>query len=487
MPYFKFDLQLFGGSKSSTTVTDREPTEYELKLQEMQARYAEAIAPNAHELNNMAKKLLVGSLGTVQVDFNALNNNSQVQIGDALKGMFDTISTSIDSFGTYSKAIEYYLGDIDTPANSHNASIESLSDRNERATDSANDRLGEISGEYEPLANEANETLGDTAERFKTVADSGNQKIDPLGQSGIDAADDANGKLSVLSNSTKENIDKYAAVRENLIHGILPESYEENMADAIRTSVENTLGAGVNSLAARGVMDSSIAHGVMNDISRNASDTTSQNFLNNIRTINELIANQDSKELGMLSASAGIYDAQYRNKADALGRAFTIYNAETGNSNNALSQQAGIAQQKLGNSNNVLGQNASIEQQMFANTITGTEKNAALYAQKLAASMNAINSKANLANQWLQGVLGTEAQIAATCNGILGNTSRAIATAAAAQEAAQSPALSLWQTSLGLNASNAGALAAAAGSGKTTSTMTTSGGGFLSGLLGGLF
>ena len=58
------------------------------------------------------------------------------------------------------------------------------------------------------------------------------------------------------------------------------------------------------------------------------------------------------------------------------------------------------------------------------------------------------------------------------------------------QEAAQQPALNLWNASLGLNGSTTSALAAAAGKGTTTSSSTqrtSGGGGLLSGLLGGLF
>jgi hypothetical protein len=64
-----------------------------------------------------------------------------------------------------------------------------------------------------------------------------------------------------------------------------------------------------------------------------------------------------------------------------------------------------------------------------------------------------------------------------------------ITTAAAAQEAAQTPATNLWNASLGLNGSTTGALAAASGKGTTSSSSTQSGGGggFFSGLLGGLF
>ena len=63
-----------------------------------------------------------------------------------------------------------------------------------------------------------------------------------------------------------------------------------------------------------------------------------------------------------------------------------------------------------------------------------------------------------------------------------------IAAGAAAQEAAQQPALNLWQASLGLSPAGSGALQAVAGKGTTTTTQKQSGsglGGFFGGLLGG--
>jgi hypothetical protein len=80
-------------------------------------------------------------------------------------------------------------------------------------------------------------------------------------------------------------------------------------------------------------------------------------------------------------------------------------------------------------------------------------------------------------------------QVSNLNNNNINNATAGITTAAAAQEAAQQPALNLWNASLGLNGATTGALAAASGKGTThsTSTQTTSGGGgFLSGLLGGL-
>lgn len=59
------------------------------------------------------------------------------------------------------------------------------------------------------------------------------------------------------------------------------------------------------------------------------------------------------------------------------------------------------------------------------------------------------------------------------------------ANAAAAQEAAQQPALNLWNASLGLNGATTGALSAIGGKG-TTTTSTSGGGGLFGGILTGL-
>ena len=62
-----------------------------------------------------------------------------------------------------------------------------------------------------------------------------------------------------------------------------------------------------------------------------------------------------------------------------------------------------------------------------------------------------------------------------------------ITAAAAAQEAAQAPALNLWNASLGLNSGGTiGALNAASGKGTTTATTKDSGGGFWGGLASGV-
>lgn len=72
---------------SSTTVQSYKPTEQEIRLQKQAADYAEAVAPNALWLNNIAKGLLQDSLGTIQVDYGQLLNNANSQIAGAQQGV----------------------------------------------------------------------------------------------------------------------------------------------------------------------------------------------------------------------------------------------------------------------------------------------------------------------------------------------------------------------------------------------------------------
>lgn len=70
-------------SSSSTTVNSYTPTEEEKRLQKQAADYADAVAPNALKLNQIAGDLLYGSYGTVQADYDKMNQAAQSQIDNA--------------------------------------------------------------------------------------------------------------------------------------------------------------------------------------------------------------------------------------------------------------------------------------------------------------------------------------------------------------------------------------------------------------------
>ena len=71
----------------STNVQSYTPTEQEVRLQKASADYAEYVAPNARWLNDTAANVLKDSIGTVQVDFNGMNNSAQQQIANAQQGI----------------------------------------------------------------------------------------------------------------------------------------------------------------------------------------------------------------------------------------------------------------------------------------------------------------------------------------------------------------------------------------------------------------
>lgn len=296
--------------KGGTTVQNTStytPTEYELQLQKAQADYANAIAPNSLWLNDTARKILENSIGSVQVDFNKLNDQAQQLISQ----------------------------------NQHN--LANLAPSNTAAANAANGTLGRLAPQYMSGSNKANKVLS------------------------------------------------------SLANGVLPSQWQTNMQNAIRSSLQNTMGQTLNSLGNRGVLNSSVTNSAMNDISKNAADTVAQQYQQNINTV------------------------------------------------------AGLTNQQLSNTNTALDKQAGIADRQYANTMNANSANANIYG-------NLINS-----------------------------ATQPITTAAAAQEAAQKPALNLWNASLGLNGSTTSALAAAAGKGTTTSTSHQSGGGgLLSGLMGGL-
>lgn len=331
---------------SSTTVTNTStytPSDEEKELMKQQSKYIDAVMPNAISLNDYAMNLLKDSLGTVQVDYNTLNNNAQNQISNAT----DNLS--------------------------------SLTDSNTNATNTANNTLGSISSSIGNLANNTSNQYGNLASNY------------------VNAANTANSTLSSLAN------------------GELPTAYQQNMENSISSAVNNTVGKAISNLGNRGILNSSVTSSALNDIEKNASDSVASQYQNNINQVANLAQQQNQNTNTATNSLGNIIDSQYS----------TL--------NNALTQQGTLAEQQLSNTQG--------------------------------------NNSAN------QGIYSS----------LINSATAPITTAAGAQEAAISPAQSLWNTSLGLNSANTGALAAAAGKGTSTSTsnQTTSGSSFFGNLLGG--
>ncbi len=127
---------------------------------------------------------------------------------------------------------------------------------------------------------------------------------------------------SLLNNANSQLAAAQSGI-SNLTQGILPSEYQQNMENSIRSGVENTMGSTLNSLGARGILNSSVTNTAMNDISKNASDTMAQQYSNNISTLNGLYGQQASL------AGQGITTAAAAQEA-AQQPALNLWNASLG-------------------------------------------------------------------------------------------------------------------------------------------------------------
>ena len=145
--YFK------GGNKTTVNNTSTyTPTPYELEMQQQEANYSKAIAPNALELNNLAMNVLKNSLGTVQVDYNGMNQNAQNQIANATSGMNGLIGSN----NAASSAVNNTLG--------------STANQYSQLAGQTAGKLGNLSGTYTNANTAANNALGNAGNAYGSLA-----------------------------------------------------------------------------------------------------------------------------------------------------------------------------------------------------------------------------------------------------------------------------------------------------------------------------
>ena len=401
---------------STTTVQNSyQPTKGEIELAQASADYAKKVAPNAYYLNDVARKLLQDSLGTVQVDFNRMNNDAQGRLSSALGAMGNLV------------------GGNDAVTRTTNGTLGQLAGQSGQLARENAGLLGSLAGGYRTATDAANGALGRAGGDIGQAAQTANGKLDWAGRAGLGAAGAANGML------------------ESLANGVIPTAYQKNMEGSIRSALQNTMGKTVADLGNRGVLNSSVTTGAMNDIEKNASDAVARQYQQNIAQVASLAQQQNQNTAGAVRDWASL--AQQQNQ----------------NALNAAQAQAGFAQQQLGNTGNL------------GNALQN------IYNTQYSHLQGALGQQANLAQQQWANAQGN----ASANSGLLGNLANMagspIALAAAAQEAAQNPAFRAWNASMGLNGATTNALAGIAGKGTSTQTTTQSGGGgFFGGLLGGL-
>lgn len=185
----------------------------------------------------------------------------------------------------------------------------------------------------------------------------------------------------------------------------------------------------------------------------------------------------NTKAKNLLENSIGETQVDYKN---LLGQATNINNSAmngyqslangqlpTSYTDNINKVVTNSVNQSMGNLLNNLSQNGVINSSVASQGIQGINQAAA-------------NTAADMYNQDIS-------QLADIYGNMSNMAGANISLGAAAQEAAQQPAVNLWNTSIGLNGTNLGAISAMGGKGTSTSTQRTSGGsGIWGGILGGI-
>ena len=319
---------------------------------------------------------------------------------------------------------------------SNQVDYRSLNNNAQRQVGNATSGINNMIGANTSATNATNKTLGTYTPQFQTAANTANSTLGNISNQYTTAGSAVNSALGNISPQYQTAANATNRQLAGLANGVIPSQYQTNMENSIRSALQNTMGNTVNSLGQRGVLNSSVTNSAMNDISRNAADTVAQQYQNNIN----MIGNLNQQQLG--------------------------------NTNTALGAQSELAQQQFGNTNAVLGARGELAQQQLGNTNNSLESQLGVAQNQLSNTMNT--------NQFNSGLLGN----------LIDSAGTPITVAAAAQEAAQQPALNLWNASLGLNSGGTlGALQAASGKGTTTTTTSNSGGGLLGGIggfLGGI-
>lgn len=152
----RFNLQIFKSKSGSSTTYNYTPSEEERALLQKQLEYQDAFYPNVIKLNQTAGDVLWDSYGTVQADYNKMNDTAQQQIANAQgivsglqsgqlpeayvqnmtdaisRGVNNTVGNAINSLGSRgvlnSSVTNKALGDIsnsvsDTMAQQYNNNI----------------------------------------------------------------------------------------------------------------------------------------------------------------------------------------------------------------------------------------------------------------------------------------------------------------------------------------------------------------------------
>lgn len=204
------------------------------------------------------------------------------------------------------------------------------------------------------------QTLYDRAQNQTAANNQLVQGLIPQVNANTDANAAANNRFSGLlgnaiqsmSQGNKELASEYNTAMQNnntamqgLLNGVLPSSYAENRQKALQADLTNTVGNTLSGLASRGIINSSQADSAFNDISRNASNTLTAQYGNDMQTAAGLAGQAYNSQLAGINGKAGLLGDIFRNQLSGYGQQADLANTNFNNRQQGISTLSQLANQ----------------------------------------------------------------------------------------------------------------------------------------------
>ena len=183
---------------------------------------------------------------------------------------------------------------------------------------------------------------------FNELYNQAQSQIDKANAANMGLGDTVNASLSQAGKNNEALINEAAQLNsqtmnnnQQLANGVLPQSYLDNMSQAIQSSVQNTYGNLLNNSAANGVLNSSVTSTGLNDISKNVADTMAQQYTSNIGLLSGLNNDNSSQSLSNIGLRNDMSNTGYNQTLSGAGLLNSINNNNISNATAGITAAAG--------------------------------------------------------------------------------------------------------------------------------------------------
>lgn len=404
------DLQLFKKGKTKVVTQQAsvpKATPQETERYNMMNEYLRATVPTAMALQRKGADMLLNAPGVVNVDYSTLGNQA-AQGARQLQGDLQNLRNNTDQMARgYQQA---FLND----AAANNQALGNVSNMSNQTTNMVQQGLGNLSQGsadnavrlaqmYGNTANRANMALGGNMAATLGVAAAAANELGKAGQQAnqdntalIQQLRGATGNANQALGQSYQNYGNTATDTSGRLkqyeQGQQNNAFVDNKTKVISDQLKGTLGSAVNNLAQRGVLNSSVANRVFENIGDNVADSMNRSYNQDLGLQADLAgrANQVQQQGQQLQDQATA--RQLGNVDNFVQRAYTMGNQNYG-------QQAQNALQRYQILNQGLGQSANLTQQMTQNRMNALGQQQNLYGQNIANQGNYLNMLADQSNR----------------------------------------------------------------------------------------